>query len=84
MAKTNAFKVPEDLSALTAETIDGGGFDLAAWGLNTVAYIKKSSENNEIIWSIHAAEGTRVGEAPDRGVAEVLVRQHDLRPVNVH
>lgn len=59
--------------------------DLAAWGVNDVAYIKTvTQDDGTIAYSIHAADGTRMAAMSDRDTAFAAVRQNDLEPVSVH
>lgn len=58
--------------------------DLALWGVQDIAYIKRVVINDEVGWSIHGADGTNIGLAHDRALAFAAVRQHDLEPVSVH
>ena len=58
--------------------------DLASWGVPDVAYVKRVVVNDEVGWSIHAADGTHVGLASTRDLAFAAVRQHDLEPYSVH
>lgn len=58
--------------------------DLAAWGVNDVAYIKAIDYEGKIAYSIHAADGTQMAVVGNRDVAQAAVRQHDLEPVSVH
>ena len=58
--------------------------DLALLGLNAVAYVKRISVNDQVGFSIHAADGSQIGMAPDRATAFAGIRQHDLEPVSVH
>ena len=36
------------------------------------------------IYGIHDSEGNRIGLAPDRDLAFMAARQHELNPVSVH
>ncbi len=54
--------------------------DFAAWGMPELAFVKRAGEH----WSIHAADGTQMGLAPDRDLAFAAIRQHDLEPMSVH
>lgn len=56
--------------------------DFAAWGMPLVAYVRLEGENGG--WSIHSADGTRIGAAPNRDVAFAAIRGHDLQPQSVH
>jgi len=59
--------------------------DLAAWGVNDVAYIKTvTQEDGATAYSIHAADGTHMASMSDRDTAFAAVRQNDLEPVSVH
>lgn len=66
-----------DMRALTVA-------DLSAWGLDDVAYVKRTVVNDQEGWSIHAADGRHIGYAPDRELAFAAVRQHELEPFSVH
>ncbi len=56
--------------------------DFAAWGMPELAYVKQAGDGDG--WSIHAADGTQMGLAPNRDLAFAAIRQHDLEPVSVH
>jgi len=56
----------------------------AHWGVPQIAYVKQVVVNNDVGWSIHAADGTQLGMAPDRDIAFASVRQHDLEPFSTH
>ncbi|MEO5374038.1 MAG: DUF1150 domain-containing protein [Alphaproteobacteria bacterium] len=58
--------------------------DLAQWGLQNVAFVKRVVVDNEVAWSIHAANGTEMGVAPRRDLAFAAIRQYDLEPFSVH
>ena len=58
--------------------------DLADWGLDEIAYIKKDVVDDSPVWSIYAAEGTRMGYAANRDVALAIASQNDLIPMSVH
>ena len=64
-------------SAITAESF-------AHWGLNEVAYIKRSTLNGADVYAVFSANGEQVATAPDRDVAAAWVLQHDLTPVDAH
>jgi len=53
-------------------------------GLSHTAYVKADVIDGEAVWTIHQADGLRVGMAPTREVAFIAIRQHDLTPVSVH
>jgi hypothetical protein len=58
--------------------------DLAQLGLNDVAYVKRIVINDQVGFAIYAADGNRIGMAPDRATAFAGIRQHELEPVSVH
>lgn len=58
--------------------------DLAVWGVPDVAFVKRVVVDDEIGWSIHAADGTQMGLAPSRELAFAAILQHELEPVSVH
>ncbi len=58
--------------------------DLALWGMQDIAYVKRVVINDEVCWSIHSADGSNIGMAPARDLAFAAVSQHDLEPVSVH
>jgi hypothetical protein len=58
--------------------------DLAALGLQEVAYVKPVSVEGNTAYAVHAADGTEIAVMADRDVAFAAIRQNDLRPVSVH
>lgn len=58
--------------------------DLAALGMNQVAYVKAVVVDGNAGYGIHAADGTPMAVVPDRAVAFAAIRQHDLEPVDAH
>lgn len=58
--------------------------DFASWGMPEVAFVKRVLVNDEVGWSIHAADGTHMGLAPSRDLAFAAIKQHELEPVSVH
>jgi hypothetical protein len=58
--------------------------DLAIWGMPDVAFVKRVTLNDQVGWSIHAADGTHMGLAPSRDLAFAAIRQHELEPLSVH
>lgn len=58
--------------------------ELAALGVQHLAYIKHVVVDNVSAYAVHAADGTQIAVLPDRDVAFATVRQHDLEPVSVH
>ena len=68
--------------------------DFARLGLNHIAYIRAvqldddgnetDEEGAQMGWSIHAANGERIGFAPLRDLAIAATLQHDMQPLSVH
>ena len=58
--------------------------DLALFGVQDLAYIKRVTVDGTTGYAVHAAVGTQIAMLPDRDVAFATVRQHDLEPVSVH
>ena len=58
--------------------------DLAAWGVNDMAYVRTVEKDGESAVAIHAADGTRMALMNDRDTAFAAIRQNDLEPVSVH
>jgi hypothetical protein len=58
--------------------------ELAAFGVQHLAYIKHVVIDDVPGYAVHAADGTQIAVLPDRDVAFATVRQHDLEPVSVH
>ena len=58
--------------------------ELALFGMQDMAYIKRVIVNDVAGYAVHAADGTQIAVLPDRNVAFATVRQHDLEPVSVH
>ena len=58
--------------------------EFAALGLEDMAYVKPVDVDGEILFSIHAADGTHIAIIADREVAFATIRQHELEPMSVH
>ena len=58
--------------------------DLAHWGVNVVAYVKKVDAEGGAGYAIYAANGEPIGLAGSREVAFAGIRQNDLEPASVH
>jgi hypothetical protein len=58
--------------------------DLAALGLQEVAYVKPVFVEGNTAYAVHAADGTEIAVMADRDIAFAAIRQNDLRPVSVH
>ena len=58
--------------------------ELALFGMQDLAYVKPVLVNGVTAFAVHAADGTQVTVLPDREIALVTVRQHELEPLSVH
>jgi len=58
--------------------------ELAYFGIQDLAYVKRVVANHTTGYAIHAADGTRIALFDDREVAFATARQHDLDPLSVH
>ncbi len=58
--------------------------DLATLGMNQMVYLRRQSLNDQVFWSIHAADGTEMARLADRQTALAACLQHELEPVSVH
>ncbi|WP_413204410.1 hypothetical protein [Rhodospirillum sp. A1_3_36] len=61
--------------------------ELAVLGLNAIAYARHSVLDHDGPadgFTIHAANGARIGWAPSLELANAAIVQHDMRPMPVH
>lgn len=58
--------------------------ELALFGMQDIAYVKRAVANDTPGYTIHAADGTQIAAFADREVAFATLRQHDLEPLSVH
>ena len=58
--------------------------ELAFFGIQDIAYVRRVEIKGTVAYAIHAADGTQIAVLADRSVAYATVRQHDLEPVSVH
>jgi hypothetical protein len=58
--------------------------ELALFGVQDLAYVKRVIVDGVGGYAIHAADGTQIALLPDRDIAFATVRQHDLEPLSVH
>jgi len=58
--------------------------DFATMGMQQIAYVRPAVVNGVTAFTIHAADGTQIGMAPNRDVAFAAVVQHELEPVSLH
>ena len=58
--------------------------ELALFGMQDVAYVKQVIVNDVAAYAVHAADGTQIAVLPDREIAFVTIRHHELEPLSVH
>ena len=58
--------------------------DLAALGLQGVAYMKPVVIDENAAYAVFAADGTQIGALPTRETALAAMRENGLEPVSVH
>lgn len=58
--------------------------DLGRLGMEEMAYVKPVTVNGAHAFAIHAADGTPMAVAQDRGVAIAAILQHEMVPAQVH
>lgn len=58
--------------------------DLAALGLQGIAYIRPTLVEGTPAFAIFAADGTQIGVVPTRDIARAALNEHDLEEVTVH
>ncbi len=58
--------------------------DLAALGVQDIAYVKATYLDGREVFAIHAADGTQLAVMPSRETALAAVKQNDMEPVSLH
>jgi hypothetical protein len=58
--------------------------ELALFGMQDIAYIKRVEIDGSTGYAVHAADGTQIAVLADRDIAFATVRQHDLEPLSLH
>ena len=53
-------------------------------GMSDVAYVKRIIVDDEPVFAVHAADGTRMAVLRDRETAVAALLQHELEAVSVH
>lgn len=66
-----------DLTPMTRE-------DLFLFGLEDTAYVRPIMVDGRRLHVIHAADGTILTVVPDREVAMITIRQHEMTPASLH
>ncbi len=70
--------------ALFAPWRDMGADDLAAWGINDVAYVKPIIVDGASAYAIHSADGQPLDVIDGRDAAFAAALVNDLMPLSVH
>lgn len=65
-----------------ARTLSQG--DLAALGMEEIAYVKTVTVNGQTAYAVFAANGKPLAAVVDRDTANAMVRQNDMEPLSVH
>jgi hypothetical protein len=58
--------------------------ELALFGMQDIAYIKRVETDGSTGYAVHAADGTQIAVRANRDIAFATVRQHDLEPLSLH
>lgn len=58
--------------------------DVAAYGVDIVAYVKPVEIDGEAAFAVYAADGRLLASLEDRETAFAVVRHNDLEPLSVH
>lgn len=58
--------------------------DLAAFGLNELAYVRPHTLQGVDAFAIHGADGSRLAVVPTEEIAVAVILQNDLVPVTLH
>ncbi len=58
--------------------------ELALFGMQDIAYVKRAIGDGELGYTVHAADGTQIAVFANRELARVTVRHHDLELLSVH
>jgi hypothetical protein len=58
--------------------------DVAAYGIDTIAYVKPVEIDGEAAFAVYAADGRLLASLEDRDTALAVVRHNDLEPLSVH
>jgi len=57
---------------------------LAALGMDRVAYVRPAVVEGQKVYAIHSADGNAIGMMAGRDLAFAAVKQHVMEPVSVH
>ena len=80
----NKHDVPSDAAPASFALRHISMADWARFGVQEIAYIRPVVVNGVAAISIHAADGTQIGAAPNAESAIAAIEQHELAAVLVH
>lgn len=58
--------------------------DFLTFGMHQIAYVRPVHLEGQLVWSLHAADGTALTIQNSSHLAAVIARQNDLEPVTIH
>jgi hypothetical protein len=58
--------------------------EFALMGMQDIAYVKRKTADDGVVFAIHAADGTEVAVLSSRDAAVATIRQHELEPLSLH
>lgn len=58
--------------------------DFLNFGLHEVAYVRPVQQQGQLLWSLHAADGTPLAVQSTAHLAAVLARQNGMEPVTLN
>ena len=59
--------------------------DFALFGINEIAYVRTATDDSgKTVYAVHAPDGTHLANTPSRAMAQALIVQNDMEPVDVH
>lgn len=84
MKSSNPTHDPADASQVALSLRQLSIADWARFGVQEIAYIRPVVVNGVHAMSIHAADGTPIGAAPNEELAVAAILQHEMAPALVH
>ncbi len=58
--------------------------DFLGFGMHEVAYVRPVQHQGQLVWSLHAADGTALAIQGTAHLAAVLARQNGMEPVTLN
>jgi hypothetical protein len=84
MNSSNSDNRPQASSAAAMALRDLSAPDWQRFGVQQIAYIRPAVVNGVQGISIHAADGTPIGAAPNAELAVAAILEHEMAPALVH